>query len=190
MTTIAKAYGWENIQSGKCPRVDVHSAKFPMRKCRVGKVSVEELSFGEVSVWDLSIGKYQPRRCPNTNLSVKPSQKNCLKSSKKEQMTSCFCREPWGKSFSLSRRTTYGYVIFKGMTEGYCFKLSVRLTYNSSCFKPFCKRSNSGRRAPSKKLPSSKKAVRKMLFLNVLPSGVSRGSPMPVYSFRRPNYVY
>ena len=76
MTTIVKAYGWENVQSGKCRRGDVHSGKFPLEKCRVGKVSVEELSFGEVSVWDLSIGKYQSSRSPNANLSVKLSQKN------------------------------------------------------------------------------------------------------------------
>ena len=58
---------------------DVHSGKFPLGKCTVGKVSVEELPFEEVSVRDLSIGKSQSRKCPNTNLSFKRSQKNCFK---------------------------------------------------------------------------------------------------------------
>ena len=49
---------------------------------------------------------------------------------------------------------------------------------------------SSDRRAPSKKLASSNKRAREMLLLNVLPSGVSRGPPMPVYSFRRLNYVH
>ena len=79
MTTIVKVFGWENVQSGKCRKGDVRSGKFPLGKCRVGKVSVEELFFGEMSVWDLSIGKYQSMRCPNTNLSVKLSRKNCFK---------------------------------------------------------------------------------------------------------------
>ena len=45
---------------------------------------------------------------------------------------------------------------------------------------------SSARRAPSKK-PFSNKTARKMDFLNVLPSGISRGSPIPAYRFRRPN---
>ena len=85
MTTIVKAYGSENVQSGKClrERGDVHSGKFPLGKCPVGKVSVEELSFGEVPVWDLSMGKSQSKKCPSTNLSV--FRRTALKSSKKEQ---------------------------------------------------------------------------------------------------------
>ena len=79
MATFAKAYGWENVQLGKCRRGDVHSRNFPLGKCPVGKVSVEELFFGEVSVWDLSIGTSQSRECPNNNLSVKRSQKTCFK---------------------------------------------------------------------------------------------------------------
>ena len=79
MTTIVKAYGWENVQPEKCHRGDVHSGKFLLGKCPVGKVSVEELSFEEVSVWDLSIGKSQSRKCRNTNLSVKLCQMNCFK---------------------------------------------------------------------------------------------------------------
>ena len=79
MTNIVKAYGWENVQSVKCCRGNVHSGKFQLGKCSVEKVFVEELSFGEVSVWDLIIGKSQSKKCPNTNLSVKLSKKICFK---------------------------------------------------------------------------------------------------------------
>ena len=64
--TIVRAYGWENVQLGKCRRGDVLSSKCPLRKFPVAKVFVEELSFGEASGWI-------------TNLSVKYSQKNCFK---------------------------------------------------------------------------------------------------------------
>ena len=79
MTTFVKAYGWENVQSGNVVRGSVHSGKFPLGKCQAGKVAVEELSFGEVPVWDLFIGWSQSWKFPNTNLSVKLSQKNRLK---------------------------------------------------------------------------------------------------------------
>ena len=71
---VGRMFSRGNVVGG-----DVNSGKFSLGKCQIGKVSVEELSFGEVSVWDLSIGKYQPRKCPNTNLPLKLSQKNCFK---------------------------------------------------------------------------------------------------------------
>ena len=65
---------------------NVQPGKSPSGKCPVEKVSVEELPFREVSAWDLFMRKSQTGNFPDTNLSVKHSQRKCYKElSKKEQ---------------------------------------------------------------------------------------------------------
>ena len=76
------------------------------------EVSVVELFFGEVSVGDLCMGKCQLGNCPDTNLSVKLSETTALKSSIKRAMTSFSHTKACAKPFSLSKTTTYGFVVF------------------------------------------------------------------------------
>ena len=133
--------------------------KYPLWNCPLGKCQSEIC---------LCMGKCQSGNCPDTNLSVKLSQRASLKSSIKRAMTSSSHRKPCAKPFSLSKTTTYGFAIFNRIVQN-TVKHYQRDLLKVSVLKRSAKEAmtSSFSRAPSKN-PSSTKTERKMQFLKEL----------------------
>ena len=79
VTSIVKIYNWENVRPGKCRREEC-----PIKEFSVGEVSGRAIMHrGTLLRGSVSLGSVheecQSRNCPDTNLSVKPSQRNCYK---------------------------------------------------------------------------------------------------------------